>query len=130
MIISVRRKSVGYQRPDNRAGRKAMSIKDEAASAPVHFRVGCNLTFVCKIHPKTGEIHDFSVDGKRFAALITHPEKQYAYIVPYSDDFIVEGPRAEAWANAVRESKGQFVTFIVAPNVNDQTAGASDACEV
>ena len=68
------------------------------------------------MRPKTGEIHEFSVYGQRFAALITHPEKQYAYIVPYSDEFIIEGSRAEAWANALRESKGQFITFIVAPN--------------
>jgi hypothetical protein len=83
-----------------------------------------DLTFVCKIRPKTGEIHSLSVGGEMFAALITHPVKQYAYIVPYSDDFIIEGPRAEAWANAVRQSKGQFVTFIVAPDAQDQTAGA------
>jgi hypothetical protein len=93
-----------------------MSIKDDATPAPVQQLVGCDLTFVCKTHPKTGEIHSLSVEGKMFAALITHPVKKYAYIVPYSDDFIIEGPRAEVWANAVRESKGQFITFVVAPN--------------
>jgi hypothetical protein len=82
------------------------------------------ITLVCDMAPKTGEIYQFFLDGNTFVALITHPEKRYAYVVPYSDDFIIEGPRAEAWANAVRESKGQFVTFIVEPNAKDQPAGA------
>jgi hypothetical protein len=85
------------------------------------------ITLVCDMAPKTGGLHQFFLDGNKFVALITHPEKRYAYIVPYSDDFIVEGLRAEAWANAVRESKGQFVTFIVEPNAKDQTAGEDDA---
>jgi hypothetical protein len=82
---------------------------------------------VCKIRPKTGEIHSFSVEGKIFAALITHPEKRYAYVVPYSDDFITEGTRLDAWCNAVRESKGQFITFIVAPNAKITGPGEDHA---
>lgn len=83
------------------------------------------ITLVCKTNPQTAEIHEFFFNGERFVALITHPEKHYAYVVPYSDEFVIEGQRVDAWSAAMIGRKGKFVTFghIMQPNAQDQTAG-------
>jgi hypothetical protein len=69
--------------------------------------------FVCDRKPKTAEIYTHIFGGKKWAMLVTHAEKCFAYIAPYACELIAEETRAAAWTQAANESKGQFVKYVI-----------------
>jgi hypothetical protein len=70
-------------------------------------------SFVCDRRPKTAEIYTHIFGGKKWAMIFTNAEKGFAYVVPYAGELIAEETRAAAWAQAVNESKGQFVKCVI-----------------